>query len=99
MERPIMKTMKNLPTWPTLRGLVLALAVIVLSSYVATATPYATCLTNNAGMISFRLNQAADDVQVVTNGVPIDLGARPVGVTVTNLGIPAGTSYQIVVRK
>src|ERR1035437_8368719 len=53
-----MKSMKKTTIRPTVRGLVLALAGLALSSYVATATPYATCLTNNGdGSVSFRLNQ------------------------------------------
>jgi hypothetical protein len=44
--------------------LVLALAVIVLSSFVAQAHPYASGITNTSGTISFILNEAADGVGV-----------------------------------
>ena len=39
-------------------GLALALGVTFVAS-TALAHPYATCLTNNAGTVSFRLNEAA----------------------------------------
>lgn len=51
------------------------------------ANSYASSLTNNAGTVSFRLNDAADSVKVIGNGgaLTIDLGALPRGLTVTNL--------------
>ena len=36
------------------------------------ARPYASSLTNNAGTISFRLNESADSVKVVSGGVTND---------------------------
>ena len=85
---------------PALRGLVLAVAATVLSSYVVTATPYATCLTNNAGTVSFRLNEAADTVKVFWNGgaAVTNLGARPKGLTVTNL-LVVTSPFQVQVIK
>ena len=59
-----MKNTRNLPARPTLRGLVLALAVTALSSYIAQAHPYASGITNVGGTISFILNEAADTVGV-----------------------------------
>src|SRR5262249_50643214 len=66
----------------------------------ASATPYASSLTNSAGVVSFRLNQTTgtnDTVQVISGGgaVTNDLqlpGTTPInrGLIVTNLGIAAG---------
>src|ERR1017187_4690874 len=55
-------------TRPTLRGLVLALAVIALSSNVARAVPYASCITNNGTTATFYLNELSDDVTVIYDG-------------------------------
>jgi hypothetical protein len=87
-------------TRPALRGLVLALAATVLASYVATATPYATCLTNTAGTVSFRLNEAADTVKVIwAGGASVtNLGAKARGLTVTNLGVVT-SPFQVQVIK
>jgi hypothetical protein len=65
----------------------------------ASARPYATCLTNNAGVISFRLNEAADSVKVIWNGgvTTNDLGALPKGLSVTaNLGVTGVYKIQAV---
>src|ERR1035441_3998330 len=59
-----MKIMNTPLIRPTLRGLVLALAAIVLSSFVASAHPYASGITNVGGTISFILNETADTVGV-----------------------------------
>ena len=95
-----MKNTPPLPTRPTLRGLVLALAATVLSSSVAPATPFATCLTNNAGTVSFRLNEAADTVKVIwAGGASVtNLGAKAKGLTVTNLGVVT-SPFQVQVIK
>src|SRR5262245_6654364 len=63
------------------------------------ATPYATSLTNDAGTISFRLNESADNVKVISNGgaTTNDLGALSAGLHTFALGI--STPYQIVVFK
>lgn len=81
-----------------LRSAALALALCGISS-VALASPYASGLTNNAGTISFRLNEPADNVKVISSGgaTTNDLGALPKGITTTNLGISG--AYQIVVTK
>ncbi len=94
-----MKITKSFLTRPTLRGLVLALAATVLSSYFATATPYASCLTNTGTSIVFRLNEKADNVKLVYSGDTItnDLGALPAGLTTANVTL-SGT-YKILVTK
>ncbi len=97
-----MKKMNNAPTRPTLRGLVLALAATVLATGVATAHPYATCLTNNAGVVSFRLNEAADSVKILWNSgaSSYTIGALTNGLTVTNLTAQGVTSpFQVEVTK
>src|ERR1043165_947462 len=67
------------------------------------ANSYASSLTNNAGTVSFRLNDSADSVKVIGNNgaLTVDLGALPSGLTVTNLasqGLTAGT-FKVVVAK
>lgn len=85
---------------PTLRGLVLALAATVLSSFVAQAHPYASGITNTGGTISFILNESADNVQVVfpENNTTNNLGARAAGPWSFTLG-PGTNSYLIYVTK
>src|ERR1035441_9008735 len=63
-----MKDTRNLSIRSTLRGLVLALAITLLSSYVAWAVPYASGITNNAGTVSYYLNEAATDVKIIFDG-------------------------------
>jgi hypothetical protein len=56
----------------------------------AQARPYASSLTNDAGVISFRLNAPADNVKVIWNGgaTTNNLGTLPKGLTTTaNLGV------------
>jgi hypothetical protein len=43
-------------------------ASLSLSQYAALAAPYASGLDNTAGTVSFRLNEAADDVRIISNG-------------------------------
>jgi hypothetical protein len=50
---------------PTLRGLVLALAVIALSSFVASAHPYASGISVSSGTVTWYLNENATDVKIV----------------------------------
>ena len=81
-----------------------AVLAVAASATVAVAHPYATALTNNAGTVSFRLNEAADNVKVIGNG-----GRSPMtwarslakGLTVTNLtasGLTGGV-FSVVVTK
>src|ERR1035441_508814 len=63
-NKPPMNKINTQLIRPALRGLVLALAVIALSSFVAQAHPYASGITNNGGTVSFILNETADTVGV-----------------------------------
>ena len=88
------------PALQHLAGTSLAAAAwLALAPVAALATPYATCLTNDAGTISFRLNESADSVKVVWNGgaTENDLGARSAGLHTVVLGV-SGT-FQVVVKK
>ncbi len=53
---------------PTVLGLVLALAVTVLSSFVARAVPYATEVVKTGNTVTYILNQNAASVEVLRNG-------------------------------
>ena len=96
-----MKRTNNLLTRPTLRGLVLGLAVTALSSFVASAHPYASGITNTGGTISFILNETADTVGVYfpqnnsTNYLGPNLAP---GVHSFTLG-PGTNNYVITVKK
>jgi len=76
-------------------------ASILLSACLpALATPYAAGLTNNAGTVSFFLNEDADNVKVVFNsgtGGTNDLGALTRGKYTFSLG--AHTNYSVLVTK
>jgi hypothetical protein len=107
-----MKSMKKPTIRPTVRGLVLALAGLALSSYVATATPYATCLTNNGdGSVSFRLNQTTttnDSAWVISGGGTVTNQLQTPGGPVLNRGlittdtnlfvIPPSTVFQVRIK-
>lgn len=80
-----------------------ALLAVAATATVAVAHPYATALTNDAGTVSFRLNEAADNVKVIGNAGTLtnDLGAVARGLTVTNLttsGLTGGV-FTVVVAK
>lgn len=95
-----MKSLNSLVRF-TPPGLALALGVTFVAA-TALAHPYATCLTNDSGIISFRLNEAADTVKVLWNGgsSSITLGALGRGLTVTNLTAQGITSpFQVEVTK
>jgi len=79
-------------------GLALALGIAFVA-HTATAHPYATCLTNSSGTLSFRLNEAADSVKVIWNGGSSSFSLGPVarGLTVTNVG--ATSPFQVEVKK
>lgn len=78
-------------------GLAVALGFSFLAP-TALARPYATSLTNDAGIVSFRLNEDADNVKVIWNNGAnsSDLGALPKGLTVTgNLGVSGTFKVQV----
>jgi hypothetical protein len=97
-------------TRPAFRGFALALVITALSGYVAKATPYATCLTNNGdGSVSFRLNQTTttnDTAWVISGGVTNQLQTpggpvltRGLITTDTNLFlIPSGAVFQVRIK-
>src|ERR1035437_4569082 len=111
-NKPVMKNTRSLPTRPSLRGLVLAVAVTTLSSNVVTASPYATSLTNNGdGSISFRLNQTTgtnDTVLVISGGgATTNILQAPSadtnnflarGLITTNIGIASNTVFQVRIK-
>lgn len=64
------------------------------------AAPYATSLTNNAGVISFRLNESANAVAVIFTNltgstVISNLGPKTIGLTVTNLSVPGNFTISV----
>ena len=52
---------------------------VALCSTSVRANPYAHAVTENAGTVAFRLNEAADNVIVIRDGVPTSLGAQSKG--------------------
>src|SRR5262245_23810095 len=64
------------------------------------ATPYATDVTNSSGVVSFRLNENADNVRIISNSgtVTNNLGPGIKGLTITNLAIAAGAIKVMVTR-
>jgi len=61
------------------------------------ARPYATGLTNESGTISFRLNESADSVKVISAGgtVTNDLGALAAGFHTFPVGVTAAYEVQV----
>jgi len=84
--------------WPITAAWFFAIAALLKPSPVS-AVPYASGVTNNAGTVSFILNEDAGNVTVVLDGGPnsTDLGALAKGTHSFNLG--AATSFSIVVKK
>jgi hypothetical protein len=81
-----------------LSATLVTIAVVGLASS-GWARPYASGLTNNAGTISFRLNESADSVKIVSAGgaTTNDVGALPAGFHTFALGISG--VYQVEVFK
>src|SRR5947207_13010320 len=88
----------------------LAIISALLTAAGVKATPYATSLTNDAGVVSFRLNQTTstnDTVLVISSGGTVtntlqSAGADPAGVlsrglVQTNLGIADGP-FQVYIK-
>jgi hypothetical protein len=75
------------------RGLAAGAAIMSFGTVIE-AAPYATSLTNSSGTISFRLNEAADDVKIISSSGTVDLGACAAGLITTNLTISGTYSVQ-----
>src|SRR5882762_9041298 len=83
-----------------IRGFALALAVTSLGVYVANAGPFAANIsgTNGAGVVSFIMNEAGADVNVVWEDLTtFPMGTLPKGKT--NFSVGPHTSWQIVCTK
>src|SRR5687767_2620805 len=82
----------------SLTGAVFAALLLTLTPF-ANATPYASGVRVDAGVVTFILNESADNVTVVFDGgaSSLDLGARNKGTHTFNIG--AATSFEIVVTK
>jgi hypothetical protein len=99
-----MKNMKNLLNRPTLRGLVIGLAALALSSQIAKANPYASGCTNYSGApgsgnqngdIGFFINESGTVNNPQTVTVIYDDGTTNAnfnGIT-TGLNVPRGSNY------
>src|SRR6185295_17369018 len=99
-----MKFIQLRPAFVSTRTLALLLTLTGLSlcSYVARCTPYASGISNNAGTISFYLNEGGANVTVVyedssTNATFNGVGTQTAGIKSFTLG--AHTSYTIYVSK
>jgi hypothetical protein len=106
-----MKLDSSLARCSDLRRLAVGLAASALAASLASATPYATCLTNNgSGTISFRLNQTTgtnDLVQVISSGGTVTNSLQlpsgdpanilPRGLIITNLGVAPG-AFQVRIK-
>jgi len=77
----------------------LAAVLALLRPATSLAVPYASSLSNNAGTISFRLNEAANGVAVISGGGATinNLGALPAGLHSFELGVSG--PYRISVFK
>ena len=103
-----MKEIRTHSIRPTLRGLVLGLAVLALSSQVVRATPFASCITNVGNTITFYLNESGGNVTITYDGGgPGKTNANYNGVT-SGMNLAAGpytfdltghTTYSISVYK
>jgi len=74
-------------------------AALVLIAPLANATPYASGVSINAGIVTFILNESADNVTVRFDGGASsqDMGALAAGTHTFNMG--GATSFEIVVKK
>jgi hypothetical protein len=75
------------------------IAAVVLAPTAGRATPYASSLTNAGGVISFRLNESADNVYIISDGgaTTNHLGAMAAGLQSVTLSI-SGT-FQVAAFK
>ncbi len=74
-------------------------ALLLASPYQSESRPYATGLANTGSTITFRLNEAADNVKIISSSgaVTNDLGVRPKGLNTANL--PISGVYKVQVTK
>ena len=72
-----------------------SILAVALAGSVAKATPYASALTNNAGTVSFILNEAADDVKIIYGTTTNLLGSKPAGLVTANVGASSPFSVQV----
>jgi hypothetical protein len=92
--------MKQKSTLPLIRESLRCLIILTLmvsATQKMSARPYATSLTNAAGVVSFRLNEDADSVKIISSAgaTTNDLGPILKGLTVTNLGISGNFKVQV----
>lgn len=78
---------------------ILCVAAALAMTPSAHAVPYATSLTNSAGIISFRLNESADSVKILADGGATvnDLGPLPAGLHTITMNVVGG--FQVSVFK
>src|SRR5262245_25992740 len=81
------------------RRIFAAAAAVVLVGLGRTshATPYASGVSETAGVVTFTLNESADDVIVIRDGTPTSLGALGRGSATFNRS--GATNYSIVANK
>jgi hypothetical protein len=98
-EQKAMKKLTSPPITAYLKSLALGTTSLVLSAWVVQAVPYASCITNSAGTVTYILNQNAQDVKVIYDGGGPGntnaLGAQTRGVH--SFSLAGHTSYSIVV--
>jgi len=83
---------------PALRGLVLALAVTALSSYVARAVPYASQVVQSGNTVTFILNQAAEGMTVLRDGAnPVTPTPGPATPGPQSFDMTGYSTYSIIV--
>ena len=99
-----MKSLKNILGRPTLRALAIGLGAFALSSFVAKATPFASCITNDgSGNVTFYLNEGGGNV-TVTYDNDTSTNATFHGGVVASAGpqtfsLTGHTTYKIYVAK
>jgi hypothetical protein len=100
-QQPGMKDTKTPFIRPTLRGLVLVLAALALSTQVVRATPFASCITNNGNTIYFYLNEGGGSVTVTYDNGSTNANFADVVLAAGqyNFDLTGHSSYTITVSK
>ncbi|MFN7138590.1 MAG: Calx-beta domain-containing protein [Limisphaerales bacterium] len=80
------------------RGVAIGLATCVFAQS-SNAVPYASNIQNDAGTISFRLNESADNVKIVLDNGAATTDLGPLGPGLHSFFLGSATSYQIEVTK